>query len=138
MLVSSPLTPTVTAQVRVARPLFSQMTNNRKQPKKNCGTNLSVKWGLGEVEERGQGPALLLFDLPEVVQCPPSMLFFTALFQAAYLSTPLFICYRGNKVRGKYEMLPFEFPILPTTLKTTSFDADVFAMSSKIRKQQTR
>ena len=71
-------------------------------------------------EERGQGPALLLFDLPEVVQCPPSMLFFTALFPSAYLSTPLFICYRGNKVRGKYEMLPFEFPILLKNLENNS------------------
>ena len=127
MLVTTPLTPTVTAQVRVARPLCCLRTNNRigKWQKKG-GSNLSVKWGLGEKEERGQGPALLLFDLPEVVQCPPSVLFFTALFPSAYLSTPLFICYRGNKVRGKYEMLPFEFPILLTTLKTTSFDADAF------------
>ena len=52
--------------------------------------------------------------------------FLHQLFPSAYLSTPLFICYRGNKVRGKYEMLPFEFPILLTTLKTTPFDAHVF------------
>ena len=127
MLVTTALTPTVTAQVRVARPLCCLRTNNQigKWQKKG-GSNLSVKWGLGEKEERGQGPALLLFDLPEVVQCPPSVLFFTALFPSAYLSTPLFICYRGNKVRGKYEMLPFEFPIFLTTLKTTLFDADAF------------
>ena len=57
--------------------------------------------------------------------------FLQLLFTSAYLSTPLFICYGGNKVRGKYEMLPFEFPILLATLKTTPFDADVFCSLPK-------
>ena len=59
--------------------------------------------------------------------------FLHQLFPSAYLSTPLFICYGGNKVRGKYEMLPFEFPFLLATLKTTLFDAHVFC--TKMRGQ---
>ena len=58
MLVSSPLTPTVTAQVRVARPLFSQRTNNRmrKQPKKIAAQiyRSSGAWGRWRNADRGR------------------------------------------------------------------------------------
>ena len=76
------LTPPVTAQVRAARP-FCPLTNNRigkGRQKKVCGSNLSVKWGEGEGGTRTGAAALLLFDLPEVLQCPPSVLFFTNFF----------------------------------------------------------
>lgn len=102
-------------------------------------------------EERGQGPALLLFDLPEVVQClfdlllqavqclrfhvhcpPPCVLFFTDFFSRHIWALPSLSVTGVIRSRQVWNAAVwFSFPS-EKTLKTSPFDAVVLLQSSKI------
>ena len=79
-------------------------------------------------------PAPPSCTMPEVpcTLSPALRAFLHRLFLAAYLSTPLFICYRGNKVTASMKCCRLIFLSFGKTLKTSPFDAVVLLQSSKI------